>query len=112
MSHLIYSDSFTHTSPIFGSSQDGPLFIPPSNVETSTFDYPLYALQSLSPHPAGSTGAIPGYQYDVVQNVEVAMSSVSPSLNHSSSLCHFSSRLLWGVQAMGPGQMNIRRVTV
>jgi len=64
MSHsgFIYS-----TSPISDSPRNGPLFIAPSNI---TFDYPLYALQPLPPYPAGSTGAIPGHQYDVVQNVE------------------------------------------
>jgi len=63
-------DSFTHTSPVSDFSMDAPFSIAPSNVETSTFDYPVYALQPFPPYLAGSTGAIPGYQHDVVQNIE------------------------------------------
>jgi len=70
MSHIIYNDSFTGTSPISDFSGDGPLFIAPSNIETSIFDYPHYALQPFPPYLADSTGAIPGYQYDVMQNIE------------------------------------------
>jgi len=66
MSRVIYSDTFTGTSPISNLHRDGP----PSNIETSTFDYPHYALQSFPPYLTGSTGAISGYQYDVVQNIE------------------------------------------
>jgi len=71
MSHVIYSNSFDGTSPIPDSSRDGPPFIAPSNIESSTFDYySHYALQPFPPYLAGLTGTISGYQYDVVQNIE------------------------------------------
>jgi len=88
MSHLIYSDSLTGTSwPISDFSRDasGLLFVAPSNIETSTFDYSHYAIQPFASYLSGSTSAIPGYQHDVVENVEVAMPSVPSSLDHSSS---------------------------
>jgi len=69
MSHPIYSDFFTRTSPISNFSRDGSLFITPI-IETSTFDYPQYTPQPFPPYLTGSTGAILGYQYDAVQNIE------------------------------------------
>jgi len=49
-----------------------PLTVYYINPPTVTFVVNMDALQPFSPYPAGSTGAIQGYQYDV-PNIEVAM---------------------------------------